>query len=96
MRLRQQADLGGGSGTTCREGFESLLRLPLVHPRPQGRHITEFAEGENADMLVLGSRGMGGVRRVLGGLMGLGSVSDYVTKHSSTNVVIHKMAAPPK
>ncbi|KAI7845225.1 hypothetical protein COHA_001269 [Chlorella ohadii] len=56
-----------------------------------GRHITDFADGEKADMLVLGSRGMGGVKRTLYGLVGLGSVSDYVTKNSQTNVVVHKM-----
>ena len=26
--------------------------------------------------------------------VGLGSVSDFVTKHSTTNVVVHKMAQP--
>lgn len=35
--------------------------LPLLI-RPQGRHIADFADGEKADMLVLGSRGMGGVK----------------------------------
>jgi hypothetical protein len=63
-----------------------LPRLP-AWAGLQGRHITEFADSEKADMLVLGSRGMGGVRRALGGLLGLGSVSDYVTKHACTNVV---------
>ncbi|KAL4853436.1 hypothetical protein ACK3TF_005573 [Chlorella vulgaris] len=57
-----------------------------------GRHITEFAAGEHADMLVLGSRGMGAWRRLMGSLVGLGSVSDFVTKHATTNVVVHKRA----
>ena len=60
----------------------------------QGRHITEFADSEKADLLVLGSRGMGGLKSALYSMVGLGSVSDYVTKHSTTNVVVHKMAQP--
>ncbi|EFN58699.1 hypothetical protein CHLNCDRAFT_140327 [Chlorella variabilis] len=98
--LRTQDLLKRCKGEAQGAGIANVKMTTLVScvggSADMGRHITEFAEGENADMLVLGSRGMGGVRRVLGGLMGLGSVSDYVTKHSSTNVVIHKMAAPPK
>ena len=62
----------------------------------KGRHISEYAECEKADMLVLGSRGMGGIRRTLYGMVGLGSVSDYVTKHACTNVVrgcMHRVGA---
>lgn len=58
------------------------------------RHIVDYSDCEKADMLVLGSRGMGGVKRTFFSMVGLGSVSDYVTKHATCNVVVHKMAAP--
>lgn len=41
-----------------------------------------FAAGKGADALVTGSRGLGGVHRAALGLVGLGSVSDYVVRHA--------------
>lgn len=132
-------------------GAAAALSPPARPPLPpapgtQGRHITDFADDQRADMLVLGSRGMGGVKRTFLGMVrgrgggavqgliepsgctlprcpatlcvhlhgmhlpalltpaptprvlppqvGLGSVSDYVTKHAACNVVVHKMAVP--
>jgi hypothetical protein len=72
-------------------GAHGVAPAPLL---PQGRKISAFSEAEGADLLVLGSRGMGGVKRAFMGLVGLGSVSDYVTRHACTNVVVHKMALP--
>lgn len=57
------------------------------------RHIVDYSDSEGADMLVLGSRGMGGFKRAFYGMVGLGSVSDYVTKNAKCNVVVHKMPA---
>lgn len=55
-----------------------------------GRHINEYAQKEKADMLVMGSRGMSSMRRAMLGVFGLGSISEYVVKHSPCNVVVHK------
>lgn len=57
----------------------------------QGRHICEFAAENKADMIVLGSRGMGSFRRSIMGMFGLGSVSSYVVNHATVpNIIIHK------
>lgn len=47
--------------------------------------IIEIAEQEKADLIVLGSRGLGGVGRFL-----LGSVSDRVLHHAHCSVLIVK------
>jgi nucleotide-binding universal stress UspA family protein len=47
-----------------------------------GDLLCGFAVGKGADALVTGSRGLGGVHRAALGLLGLGSVSDYVVRHA--------------
>ena len=54
-----------------------------------GRHICEYAAENKADMLVMGSRGMGSVKRFGAAIFGLGSVSDFVTRHAQ-NVLVHR------
>lgn len=53
-----------------------------------GEHICRLAKEQQADMIVMGSRGMGRIRRTL-----LGSVSDFVLHHAGIPVVI---IPPPK
>ncbi|CAH1790063.1 unnamed protein product [Owenia fusiformis] len=48
-----------------------------------GEAIVKFAKEENATMIVMGSRGLGAVRRTI-----LGSVSDYVLHHFKGPVLI--------
>ncbi|XP_078339646.1 universal stress protein Sll1388-like [Crassostrea virginica] len=48
-----------------------------------GEGILKTAKDLNADMIVMGSLGMGTVRRTI-----LGSVSDYVLHHSPVPVII--------
>ncbi|GAB4820467.1 hypothetical protein N2152v2_007513 [Parachlorella kessleri] len=60
-----------------------------------GRHISDYAEQNKADMLVMGSRGLGTARRTMLGLFGLGSISDYVVKNAPCNVLVHKMQGKP-
>ncbi len=48
-----------------------------------GSVITRAAEEEDAGMIIMGTRGMGTVRRTI-----LGSVSDYVVHHSHCPVVV--------
>ena len=48
-----------------------------------GEGIIGLAEKENADFIVMGTRGLDVVRRTL-----LGSVSDYVVRHSQVPVLI--------
>ncbi len=48
-----------------------------------GSVIVEIAKREKADMVVMGTRGLGSIRRTI-----LGSVSDYVVHHSHCPVVV--------
>lgn len=48
-----------------------------------GQHLCQMAKKEKADMIVMGTRGLGTVRRTV-----LGSVSDYVLHHSTVPVSI--------
>ncbi|XP_064649647.1 universal stress protein YxiE-like isoform X2 [Lineus longissimus] len=48
-----------------------------------GEAIVSAAEGKNAAMIVVGTRGLGTLRRTI-----LGSVSDYVVHHAKCTVII--------
>ena len=48
-----------------------------------GNTICDFAKEKEADMIVVGSRGLGAIRRTI-----LGSVSDFVLHHAHCPVVI--------
>lgn len=49
----------------------------------QGYHITEEAEKNNFDLIVMGSRDLGSIRSVL-----LGSTSNYVVHHTEVPVML--------
>lgn len=56
------------------------LKQERGHP---GKRIIERAESDKADLIVLGSRGLGGFKRLL-----LGSVSDAVLHHAHCSVLV--------
>jgi hypothetical protein len=51
--------------------------------------ICDQVEAEQANMVIVGERGLGAVQRML-----LGSVSDYVMKHAKCDVLIAKGDMP--
>lgn len=53
--------------------------------------ILEAAEREEADLVVVGSRGLSGVTRIL-----LGSVSEYVATHAHRSVLVARPGAAPR
>lgn len=55
------------------------------------REIVKVAEGMHADLLVVGSRGLGGVRRAL-----IGSVSDSVVRHAHCPVLVVRQGSKHK
>lgn len=58
-------------------------KVKSISAHNPGHAICEGAEEEDADVIVVGCRGLGAVRRTF-----LGSVSDYVLHHSHIPVVI--------
>lgn len=53
-----------------------------------GAALCAYAEEHKADLVVVGSRGMGSFKRSIMGFAGLGSVSDYALHHSKGAAVV--------
>jgi len=60
----------------------SVAEAHLVRGRPD-RELIELSEEIGAGLIIMGSRGLGGVRRAL-----MGSVSDSVVRHAHCPVLI--------
>ena len=66
-------------------GFENVEGISEVGcPRDL---ILQHAETKEIDVIAMGARGLGAIKRLL-----VGSVSDYVMKHAPCNVLIAKSA----
>ncbi len=63
-------------------GIEGTTEILQGHP---GSQIVQFAEKMEADMIIMGSRGLGTVARFV-----LGSTSDYVSDNAKCPVLIVK------
>ena len=68
-------------GRVREEGVE-VAEAHLVRGRPD-REVVHLSEDIDAGLIVMGSRGLGGVRRAL-----MGSVSDSVVRHAHCPVLI--------
>eukprot|EP00887_Chlorella_sp_A99_P000632 scaffold5.g632.t1 len=55
-----------------------------------GESIVHYAKANKVDLLVVGARGMGAIKRAVMSFVGLGSVSDYCVHNSACPVVIVK------
>lgn len=55
-----------------------------------GNAVNHYAQTHSADVVVVGSRGLGSAARSLLGFVGLGSISDYLVRHAEVPVVVHK------
>jgi hypothetical protein len=62
--------------------------LCCAAPAGVGDSLVEFAKAKGVDMVAVGSRGMGSVKRSLMSLVGLGSVSDYVLHQLHVPVLV--------
>ena len=56
---------------------------------PPGQVLCEVAEAEHAQLIVVGTRGYGTIRRTI-----LGSVSDYVIHHAHCPAAVIREKAP--
>ena len=61
-----------------------VIRTEFSSP---GEFVVKVAEEEKAAMIVMGTRGMGTIRRTI-----LGSVSDYVVHHAHCPVIVCRKA----
>jgi nucleotide-binding universal stress UspA family protein len=73
--LDQQVDRVKQEGVSVAEAY-------LVRGRPD-REVVHLSEEIGAGLIIMGSRGLGGVRRAL-----MGSVSDSVVRHAHCPVLI--------
>jgi nucleotide-binding universal stress UspA family protein len=64
-------------------------------PADAGAAVASYASEQKAAALVVGSRGMGALKRALAGLVGLGSVSLYLAHHASCPVIVVRGPPPP-
>jgi len=61
----------------------------VFHPRP-GEALIETAKEEKVELIVMGTRGLGTVRRTI-----LGSVSDFVLHHAHCPICIYRSEITP-
>ncbi|KAL0087640.1 hypothetical protein J3Q64DRAFT_1697417 [Phycomyces blakesleeanus] len=64
------------------KGYKATPKLLIGEP---GEALQGFAEASKVDMVVVGSRGLGFLKRQL-----LGSVSEYLTRHLKCSVLVIK------
>ena len=84
-RLREQAEdiLNEQSAKIEQEGGKVAEKHLRIAERYRAQQIVKVAEDIGAGLIVIGSRGLGGVRRAL-----MGSVSDSVVRHAHCPVMV--------
>ena len=84
-QLREQAEkiLEEQAEKVEREGATVAEKHLRIAERHRSQQIVDVAEDIEAGLIVMGSRGLGGVRRAL-----MGSVSDSVVRHAHCPVMI--------
>jgi len=83
--LREQAEdiLNAQAEKIEQEGGEVAEKHLRIAERYRAQQIVQAAEDIGAGLIVIGSRGLGGVRRAL-----MGSVSDSVVRHAHCPVLV--------
>ena len=79
-RATHDAELGEARQFLAERGIEALLYEPAGDPATT---IEQIAEKEQYDMVIVGSRGLGVLSRML-----QGSVSEHVATHAAATVVV--------
>jgi nucleotide-binding universal stress UspA family protein len=84
-RLREQAEdiLNAQAAKIEQEGGNVAEKHLRITERYRAQQIVQCAEDIGAGLIVMGSRGLGGVRRAL-----MGSVSDSVVRHAHCPVLV--------
>jgi nucleotide-binding universal stress UspA family protein len=66
------------------KGIQTVVEV-VGGPLPAANSIVNYAENENVDLIVVGTRGKSGIKKLL-----LGSVASSVVTHASSNVLVVK------
>ncbi len=84
-QLRRQAEdiLDAQAAKIEQEGGKVAEKHLRITERYRAQQIVQVAEDVGAGLIVMGSRGLGGVRRAL-----MGSVSDSVVRHAHCPVLV--------
>ena len=86
MIEKVQTKLDDISKSFVNEEVQVCTEVVVDHSlRNVGRVIVEYAEEKNMDMIIVGSRGLGGVKGTI-----LGSVSSQVVQHAPCQVMVVK------
>jgi nucleotide-binding universal stress UspA family protein len=66
------------------KGIQTIVEI-VGGPLPAASSIVNYAENQNVDLIVVGTRGKSGIKKLL-----LGSVASSVITHASSNVLVVK------
>eukprot|EP00241_Pyramimonas_parkeae_P011461 CAMPEP_0114251770 /NCGR_PEP_ID=MMETSP0058-20121206/15459_1 /TAXON_ID=36894 /ORGANISM="Pyramimonas parkeae, CCMP726" /LENGTH=210 /DNA_ID=CAMNT_0001365617 /DNA_START=88 /DNA_END=720 /DNA_ORIENTATION=- len=94
--LRKYADMlfaGRNRDTRIHNPYidkDSITTQVIMDVSKVGPAVVKYAEDIKADLVVVGSRGLGSIKRKIMGLIGLGSVSDYLVHHLHCPAVVVK------
>jgi nucleotide-binding universal stress UspA family protein len=75
-----QGSFDQAKGAMGEEASSAHTEVAIGHP---GTEIVGYSKAKNADLIVMGSRGMSAVAELI-----MGSVSEYVVRHASCPVTI--------
>ncbi|MCZ8516733.1 universal stress protein [Paenibacillus filicis] len=84
MLRREKADVMMKEIKESLYGMGNPIIVEIVEGHPE-KKIVEYAEKHNCDLIVMGSRGLGGLKEAF-----LGSVSHYVVQHTRIPTFIIK------
>ncbi len=88
MAQKALDELKEAAGKNLPTGVKWTAFVDFGHP---GELIVDYSNSKKADLIVMGSRGLGLAKEIL-----LGSVSHYVLQHSAVPVLMHREAAKGK
>ena len=66
------------------KGIQTIVEI-VGGPLPAASSIVNYAENQNVDLIVVGTRGKSGIKKLL-----LGSVASSVVTHAGSNVLVVK------
>ncbi|WP_020619731.1 universal stress protein [Paenibacillus daejeonensis] len=81
VAIAQEADNLAAEAQSILSASDVQAEVTVLQGDP-GRRVIEMAEEKGIDLIILGSRGISGIKEMF-----LGSVSNYIVKHS--NIPLH-------